>query len=661
MVDIATLGLAVDSSQVNKAAADLRLFESIAKRTGETVEQVQARFSKTTGAIAQTGVQAKTAAASLSPLNTQINQSIAPIERMHAAFSRLTNLLVSGIIASAVRMLVRDLVNLNTEIANIGKASSFSGINTQSMQGLQSAFRIAGGDASKMLDMMVDFNRQADLARNGIGSLAALFRANGLSIKDSETALYALADLVARAATEAQKFSIVQQAGLSPTKEMVRLLEQGSVAIQAQVAETRKFSAEQIRLAEQADREWNKLVENFSRGMKTAVVTAYGLLKDLAKGWGGVPNATAVPVIPVTSAPLPPVTGQKTADPELMKQRMALEQQRISVLGQLATVTDVVRAKELELATAGLNGAGVSKQQRDAILNIVRAQEELNRINQQAQIGIFNIAAATTQAGRELQGWIDRKLLDPTNAQQMAAAHEVLAKRIKATAEQASIAAAPFEKLKRLEIEAGNTRGLIDQFATTSLNNLSTALTDITMGTVSARDGFRNLGIQVLRSLTEMIIKMTILLPIAQALQSVMGGSGFLGLLGFGSVSTGSQAFNILSPMYHTGGIVGSEGGGSRYIHPAYFENAPRFHSGGLVGGEVPIIAKKGEGVFTQGQMAALGKGGGPSIVINNAPVFNNSDPASEARMRAFIAANSKQLEQKIKSDVVKSNFGYAL
>jgi hypothetical protein len=58
-----------------------------------------------------------------------------------------------------------------------------------------------------------------------------------------------------------------------------------------------------------------------------------------------------------------------------------------------------------------------------------------------------------------------------------------------------------------------------------------------------------------------------------------------------------------------------------RDVHPSVFSGAHRFHSGGIAGDEVPIIARKGEGVFTPGQMAALGGGAG-SVTVNviNAP-----------------------------------------
>ena len=67
-----------------------------------------------------------------------------------------------------------------------------------------------------------------------------------------------------------------------------------------------------------------------------------------------------------------------------------------------------------------------------------------------------------------------------------------------------------------------------------------------------------------------------------------------------------------------------------RDVHPSVFSGAHRFHTGGIAGDEVPIIARKGEGVFTPGQMAALG-GGGSSVTMNviNAPAGVQSQQTS--------------------------------
>ncbi|WP_439578269.1 hypothetical protein [Elioraea sp.] len=108
--------------------------------------------------------------------------------------------------------------------------------------------------------------------------------------------------------------------------------------------------------------------------------------------------------------------------------------------------------------------------------------------------------------------------------------------------------------------------------------------------------------------------------PLAQA-AGVLLRSG-LGSL-FGAFS-GASAHSIPGPPIipvtatplHTGGIVGREGGASRAVPEALFAHAPRLHSGGFIGpGEVPIIAKRGEGVFTPEQMAAMGSG---TVIVQN-------------------------------------------
>jgi hypothetical protein len=57
----------------------------------------------------------------------------------------------------------------------------------------------------------------------------------------------------------------------------------------------------------------------------------------------------------------------------------------------------------------------------------------------------------------------------------------------------------------------------------------------------------------------------------------------------------------------HSGGLLGIDGLPSRHVDGAVFAGAYRFHTGGLVSGEVPIIARQGEAVFTPGQLRALG------------------------------------------------------
>ncbi len=68
----------------------------------------------------------------------------------------------------------------------------------------------------------------------------------------------------------------------------------------------------------------------------------------------------------------------------------------------------------------------------------------------------------------------------------------------------------------------------------------------------------------------------------------------------------------------HTGGIIGGDSLATRSVNPAVFAGAPKFHTGGIVGDEVPIIARRGEGVFTPKQMAAMGGKSDVNVTIIN-------------------------------------------
>lgn len=160
--------------------------------------------------------------------------------------------------------------------------------------------------------------------------------------------------------------------------------------------------------------------------------------------------------------------------------------------------------------------------------------------------------------------------------------------------------------------------------------NLTGGLTDIVTGTKSVSQAFSTMSDGIVRAIEQMIIKLTIVQPLMAAMQSGANSLGIgsinissLGAMGitYGAPGTsGSNLFGPVAPTFHTGGIIGSEPTSMRYVHPAYFDNAPKFHTGGIAGDEIPIIAKKGEGVFTPGQMAAMGAGGNsaPNIIINN-------------------------------------------
>lgn len=83
---------------------------------------------------------------------------------------------------------------------------------------------------------------------------------------------------------------------------------------------------------------------------------------------------------------------------------------------------------------------------------------------------------------------------------------------------------------------------------------------------------------------------------------SIGGSPGITGSAGLGASDLGG----ISAGLAHSGGVAGGVMEASRNVNAALFGNATRYHGGGIVPGEVPIIAKHGEGIFTPEQMSHL-------------------------------------------------------
>ena len=153
---------------------------------------------------------------------------------------------------------------------------------------------------------------------------------------------------------------------------------------------------------------------------------------------------------------------------------------------------------------------------------------------------------------------------------------------------------------------------IADAFAntlTSAIDGFVQALVDGQSAFGALKNAFLDFAANFLRLISQMILQQ-IALNIAKGVISAIGGGGPV-------------------PAQHTGGIVGQNTSGSRFMSSAAFAGASRFHTGGIAGlrpDEVPIIAQKGEEILTHGDPRHRANGGmgsgsapAPKITVVNA------------------------------------------
>ena len=185
--------------------------------------------------------------------------------------------------------------------------------------------------------------------------------------------------------------------------------------------------------------------------------------------------------------------------------------------------------------------------------------------------------------------------------------------------------------------EAGNAAKQLEQVTTRSLKAGEDAFVQwAKTGKFNAADLFNTIAEEAMRA----AIRMSVIKPFSGFLENVFSTIGANLFSGGSSAPVGD--FPAAGPVMvaHTGGVIGMDTLASRSVNPAMFASAPRFHGGGVVGGEVPIIAKRGETVFTAGQMRMLGSELGQKPEVKVVVNVDNRAPGTEATVQSRRDAN---------------------
>ena len=171
------------------------------------------------------------------------------------------------------------------------------------------------------------------------------------------------------------------------------------------------------------------------------------------------------------------------------------------------------------------------------------------------------------------------------------------------------------ERRRARDARTGAERALSDiaEFSTDAAGNVEEAIGNSFRQLEQSLEDLRRNGKVAVSDLVDHIIaeffrlaaRQLIIGPLAQALFGLIGGGA--GLQTGVPLGDGSQ----FAGFAHGGGVAGALRGGRRVPALAFF-GAPRLHRGGVAGlrdDEVPTVLRRGEGVFTPEQMAALGPG----------------------------------------------------
>ena len=575
---------------------------------------------------------------------------------------RLVGLGVAGI-AAAGALAINSVLGLGKQLDDVARSA---GTTLGYVRDISSAASIKGIDRDSFLKAFQGFGDEVYQARNNMGQLGELLRANGQSVKSTQDGFEKVADLIKNASDDQQRLQLLQRAGLPATMEWVRFMSQGAAAVRQAAAEAEKLDpslAMLVAKAREFEENWNRGWANFKRSAQNATIDIAGWLDSLSSkgtrflmslpGIGqNVPTNILRNAFQDRAAGLdvgsrmsgstdvssfyerlgtgaPGNSGKSTVDPAVLQRQISLQQQQLGIYGQTVTAVEAVRQVELQVQAARLQGVAVDQKRVEVLKQLayeqsigvtaIKAQADAARLDAET-VGMSVEAATRFAAAQNAINEARRagRELTPENIAQIQREAEALGQ----AAGRADMLRSNYE---------GLVRGPLQTF-TSSL-----------MQGASAWDAFGKAAQSALNSITSKLTDM-----IAQNLwQAAFGGSnsggGGLGSI-FGSMFGGPSAVNAngsiagaigptsvggLPLVAHTGGIIGSDSLSGRYVHPSYFDDAPRFHTGGIAGDEVPIIARRGEGVFTPGQMAAMGGGAAPQITVN---LIEDSSRAGEVR-----------------------------
>ncbi len=420
---IASLGLQIDSRPVAAATSELNklvpaakaaegatgALEAAAKRLGITTQEMQGKVDKArTHGVTGLGQAAEVAAKSTGRLSFEarnlsyqmvdVTQGVLMGQSAFQIFAQQGGQIAQviattpGGLGGLMRELGRSALSVITPMRLLGAGAVAAGVAAYAMNAAWKSSALELDNTSRAIGTTIgqlrgleraaavkgieDFSKDAEKfagfiyqARNGMGSLGDLLRANGERATDFNGTLESVARVLQRATSEQQKLQLLQQAGLPGTMAYVRLLSNAGEAIRKAADEAAKLSPREQELIDKArdfDEAWTKTWANFKARGTDAIVGVKAGLGDLLTWWQDKAGALVGPLEVlkynaqngggsrmtastdpdqfyngIGSAPggRPKITINKpVVDPMAAARALAIESPFVGMLGTLATV-----------------------------------------------------------------------------------------------------------------------------------------------------------------------------------------------------------------------------------------------------------------------------------------------------------------------------------
>lgn len=317
---------------------------------------------------------------------------------------------------------------------------------------------------------------------------------------------------------------------------------------------------------------------------------------------------------------------------------------RIGLLGTAASATDVATQAQIRINKANQDGAKISDIQAAVIRQAAIVQANGAKQAELAQYGLLSQTDILIQKTDEFNVTVNK--LGLTEAQR-AKGLLVVQRNARLAYEQSEIANSSLPGLKSLQFETQDLNKQFDQFAVGGVNTLTTGFMEIANGTKSTGDAFRDMGLSVVNSLQQIILKMLVM----KAVSAILSPFGFAD----GGVMPGGlyETQNAAAVKFANGGAFTN----TIVDRPTMFQFAnggtPGLGQMGEAGPEAIMPLSRGP----DGKLGVASNGGQQPIQITYAPRIDarGADAAAVARLANVVAQDKKDFVKNVVSVVSKA------